>query len=61
MDEKGTEAAAVTQVGITATAAPLDPPEVVTFDRPFTAAVVDETTGSALFVGQVQAPDKWAA
>ena len=61
VDEKGTEAAAVTVVGITATAAPLDPPTVVVFDRPFAAAILNEPTQAVLFLGEVRAPEKWAA
>ncbi len=55
VDEKGTEAAAATAVGIRALSAPADP---VTFraDRPFLFALRDVPTGAVLFLGRVADP-----
>jgi len=55
VDEAGTEAAAVTSVGIDAMSAPLEP-VIVRFDRPFVYAIVDLDTGVPLFLGQVNNP-----
>lgn len=55
--EEGTEAAAATSVGVTATAVHREPP-VVQFvaDRPFVAVLRDDRTGAILFIGQVTDP-----
>lgn len=40
------------------TAALPEPPQVVTFDRPFALAVADGASGAALFVGEVHQPEE---
>jgi serpin B len=59
VDEVGTEAAAVTSVIMTATAA-LEPPPVpkVVFDRPFLFNIVDDASNTVLFQGWVTDPSK---
>ncbi|MBM3940675.1 MAG: serpin family protein [SAR202 cluster bacterium] len=54
VNEVGTEAAAVTVVGVETTAVV----ETVDFtvDRPFYVAIVDDQTGSLLFVGAIHDP-----
>jgi serpin B len=52
VDETGTEAAAVTGVGVDAVSAP---PSVVA-DRPFLFVIRDRPTGAALFLGRVLSP-----
>jgi serine protease inhibitor len=58
VNEEGTEAAAVTSVGIRATSAP--PPEEAPFkmvvDRPFFCAIRDNQTGTILFMGSIVDP-----
>jgi serpin B len=54
VDEEGTEAAAVTSVGIGVTSAP---PSIV-LDRPFIFAIREANTGTVVFVGKVVEP-KW--
>lgn len=57
VNEKGTEAAAATAVGIRATSLP--PPEdpvVFRADRPFYFAIRDRETGVILFLGQLANP-----
>jgi serpin B len=57
VDEHGTEAAAATAVAIAARAAIQAPPPVtVIVDRPFLFAILDSTTGLAVFTGQVSRP-----
>ncbi|MGE4273413.1 MAG: serpin family protein [Desulfitobacterium sp.] len=55
VDEKGTEAAAVTGVGMETTSAPIDLTQVV-FDRPFVYAIVDWETNMPLFMGIMEDP-----
>ncbi|AFL98799.1 serine protease inhibitor [Desulfitobacterium dehalogenans ATCC 51507] len=55
VDEKGTEAAAVTGVGVSTTSMPIDLTQVV-FDRPFVYAIIDWQTNSPLFVGIMEDP-----
>lgn len=59
VNEEGTEAAAVTVVGIRETSA-IDEPEIVYFtvDRPFMYAITEKSTGAILFMGTVKNPDK---
>jgi len=60
VDEKGTEAAAATVVEMTAGAATpgeVQIPEIIC-DRPYLFAIVDEKTGTMLFVGEVGDPTK---
>lgn len=51
VDEEGTEAAAVTVVGITATSAPIA--RQMRVDRPFIFAIRERLTGTVLFIGKV--------
>jgi len=55
VDEKGTEAAAATSVEIRAESAPMDWFSM-TVDRPFFFSIVDNKTGSILFMGSVTDP-----
>jgi serpin B len=55
VDEKGTEAAAVTTIGIELTSMPPQP-QVFEIDRPFVFAIRERTTNTLLFVGQVVNP-----
>ncbi len=58
VNEKGTEAAAVTAVGMYTTSMPADPPEKIRFtvDRPFLFAITERNTGAILFIGEMNAP-----
>jgi len=51
--ERGTVAAAVTQVEVEATSAPLDPAIELVLDHPFEYQVVELQTGLVLFAGRV--------
>lgn len=51
VDEKGTEAAAVTSVGMTGSAAPPEPIEIK-FNKPFTFVIKDNISGEILFMGE---------
>jgi serpin B len=57
LDEEGTEAAAATAVIMELTAAP-EPqsPLTVRFDRPFIYLILDQSSGSILFMGRVLNP-----
>jgi len=55
VDEEGTEAAAVTSVGVTATVAPVNPLEFHA-NRPFLYLITEEDTGAILFIGKVENP-----
>ena len=54
VNEEGTEAAAVTSVGVSVTAMPVRPTFV--FDRPFLVAIRERFSGTILFLGAVRAP-----
>ncbi len=56
LDEKGTEAAAATAVVMAGTSAPVDPPAIVTLDRPFTFWLRHTGTNAILFMGRVNDP-----
>lgn len=56
VDEKGTEAAAVTVVTLVPTSALDGEPKIVVADRPFAWAIVHEPTGVPLFAGHVVNP-----
>jgi serine protease inhibitor len=51
VDEEGTEAAAVTVVGVVEAAAPI--PRTMRVDRPFIFAIRERLTGTVLFLGKV--------
>ena len=52
VDEKGTEAAAVTVIALGKGAMPTSDPIVVKFNKPFSYVIMDDATGEALFVGR---------
>ncbi|MHA7290899.1 serpin family protein [Arthrobacter sp. MDT3-24] len=54
--EKGTIAAAVTQINGAVTSAPPQPERVISFDRPFHYQIVHVETGLPLFMGKVADP-----
>jgi serpin B len=58
--EEGTEAAAATGVAMQATSAVMEPPQAKIFnaDHPFIFAIVHNDTGSILFMGKVNDPNK---
>jgi len=53
--ESGTEAAAVTSVGVGTTSMPVDPPSFYAI-RPFLFFITEEDTGAILFAGKVENP-----
>jgi serine protease inhibitor len=55
VDEKGTEAAAVTSVQMGLTAMPLNE-VVIRFDRPFMFGIIDSASGTPLFLGLLDSP-----
>ena len=55
VNEEGTEAAAVTSVGVRATSVP-PPPTPFVVDRPFFFAIRDSQTKTVLFMGSVVDP-----
>ncbi|MGV3559269.1 serpin family protein [Larkinella arboricola] len=52
VDEKGTEAAAVTSIGVEVTSMP---PSLIC-DRPFVVLITEKETGSVLFMGKIMNP-----
>lgn len=58
VDEEGTEAAAVTDVGMITTAMPAEPEKPFRFvaDHPFLYAIQDANSGAILFIGVVRKP-----
>lgn len=54
VNEEGTEAAAVTTIGIELTSAG---PELFTVDKPFIFAIRERTSNTLLFIGKVQLPE----
>ncbi len=58
VNENGTEAAAVTAVGMYTTSIPGDQPEKIYFnvDRPFLFAITERNTGAVLFIGEMNSP-----
>jgi serpin B len=57
VNEEGTEAAAVTSVGMRITSVrPEPPPFVMVVDHPFFMAIVDQRTGAILFMGAIYEP-----
>jgi serine protease inhibitor len=55
VDEQGTEAAAVTTIGINLTSMPPQPTQFI-IDKPFIFAIRERTTNTLLFIGQVTNP-----
>jgi serpin B len=55
VDEKGTEASAVTSVEVETTSMPPELPKIV-FDRPFVYGIIDVETGIPLFIGIMENP-----
>jgi serpin B len=55
VNEEGTEAAAVTEIGVGATSEPLRPFEFIV-DRPFVFFIRDEVTKAVLFAGLITSP-----
>jgi serpin B len=55
VDERGTEAAAATGVGIGLTSAP-PPPSVLRLDRPFAFMIREKSTGAIFFAGTLYTP-----
>lgn len=56
VDEKGTEAAAVTVVEMGVTSIPVDEPKVFNCNRPFLFVIQENQTGAILFIGVVNHP-----
>lgn len=56
IDENGVEAAAATAVIMAGNTSVPPEPIAMTVDRPFTVAIVDEPTGSLLFLGHIYDP-----
>lgn len=56
VDEEGTRAAAVTEIGMMAGSAPAQEPIVMTVDRPYLVAITDVRTGWPLFLATVLDP-----
>lgn len=56
VDEKGTEAAAVTTIGLERTSIPREADKKFVADKPFLAVIKSNTTGAILFVGAILHP-----
>ncbi|GGN08465.1 serpin [Dyadobacter beijingensis] len=56
IDEQGTEAAAVTSIGIVATSAGPEPPSYIC-DRPFGLVISESTSNTILFMGRINNPE----
>ncbi len=56
VDETGTEAAAATGVIMALTAMPQDQPVQFVLDRPFVFLIIDDLTGTVLFMGRMADP-----
>ena len=55
VDEKGTEAAAVTTIGVEVTSVPPQSKQFI-IDKPFIFAIRERTTNALLFIGQIVNP-----
>lgn len=53
VDEAGTRAAAVTEIGVMAGSAPMEPPHELVLDRPYLMAIEDGSTGWSLVLAAV--------
>jgi len=56
IDEKGTEAAAVTTIGIGLTSVSPEPPRFIC-DRPFALIISENTSNTILFIGRIKNPE----
>lgn len=56
VNEEGTVAAAVTSIGIAATA--FQPPQVINVNKPFIFVISEKSTGAILFTGRIMDPTK---
>ncbi len=56
VDERGTEAAGATAIGVELTSVPVEPTLSIRADKPFLYLVRDESTGAVLFMGRVLDP-----
>jgi serpin B len=56
VDEEGTKAAAVTEIGMAGTSAPVTPPVALHLDRPFLVQIAHTQTGWPLFLAAVRDP-----
>lgn len=56
VDEKGTEAASVTSIGIVETSIKTDKPFVMEVNRPFYLIIMDEKLDVQLFLGKINDP-----
>jgi serpin B len=57
MDEKGTEAVAVTAIGVVATGMRISKPPVFRADHPFFLVIREKGSGAVLFLGRIVAPE----
>ncbi len=58
VDEKGTEAAAVTVISVSVESMPANPPQLFRADRTFIFAIYDHETDLVLFLGRVTNPNQ---
>ncbi|HOF20527.1 MAG TPA: serpin family protein, partial [Bacteroidales bacterium] len=58
VDEKGTEAAAVTTIGISILTSVQPQPQPFIIDKSFVFAIRERTTNALLFIGQVMNPEQ---
>ncbi|MCF0059511.1 serpin family protein [Dyadobacter sp. CY356] len=56
IDETGTEAAAVTTIGMVGSAGPTEPLQIIC-DRPFGIIISEKTSNTILFMGRIMNPD----
>lgn len=56
VDEKGTEAAAATGIGMSITSMPTEAPPLFQADRPFVFLIRDRASGAILFIGRLAEP-----
>lgn len=56
IDEKGTEAAGVTSIGVGVTSINPDSPPTVIFDRPFFILLSEKQSNTVLFIGRISNP-----
>jgi serpin B len=58
VNEEGTEAAAVTSIGIGVTSVDPNPPPTFVADHPFVFVIQDDSTGNILFIGKMSNPSE---